>query len=395
MRDGVKAEAAPLDEREPARLEPAAAVGPSGILALQRTAGNAAVTSMLRRRTLARDPKAPPDTVARPALSELETIATMNIANYYSAASGAVEDFQNTGGDEPDWAAFWINIAGNVLWATACFVNPAAGFAATAGKQFAVSLAGIAASALATRPRTKEQFRKAAIDKHVSAINTQLLGQVKAVSASVDADAARGNWGDNRTRMELARRMVKPEYVTEFAGGFPSVDATKIRRGVLADLLIEANELGNTENPQFGLYSTGRVEYHYNLYGALDDSGWVNTVESTGNWRFYLQKVKVWLPTGRSAGVAALAEAGTLHPSQMKMMKTIHLTAEGQRFHMQDNTWEIQLDEKNQLYSTTWRDGIFLAMDDPDEWADHALKRMWSATSGLPPDVDKFEAGSK
>jgi len=31
-------------------------------------------------------------------------------------------------------------------------------------------------------------------------------------------------------------------------------------------------------------------------------------------------------------------------------------------------------------------------MDDEDDWAKDAVKYAWSATNGLPPDVDKFEA---
>src|SRR5262245_61945444 len=124
MQEGVRAGLEQLQEPEPERPQRHAVGGPARVLALQRTAGNAAVTSMLRGRALMPDPTlAPPDTVASPSLSEIESIATINVGNYYAAASGAVEDFQNTGGDEPDWAAFWINIAGNVLWATACFVN--------------------------------------------------------------------------------------------------------------------------------------------------------------------------------------------------------------------------------------------------------------------------------
>jgi hypothetical protein len=101
--------------------------------------------------------------------------------------------------------------------------------------------------------------------------------------------------------------------------------------------------------------------------------------------------VTVDLPTGGKTAVADLAELGKLRPSETRLHKRIKLMAPGRRFYTQDNEWEIDLDGDNQI-TTTWPGGIFLSMDDPDEWAKRVVRSVWSP-DGLPPDVEHFESG--
>ena len=331
----------------------------------------------------------PPDDVPRPSGSDLVTIAQAAIGAWYGAARGGLSDFENIVANQPDWGAFWMNIAGNVIWATACFVFAPETTVFVAGRQFAISLTGIATSALATAPSDKAEFHTAAVEKHLNAISTQLNDQVDAVTRDVDALATRENWHDHRTRRELLTRLFRPEFITIYAGGVPNVDTSKVSRQVMNDLFIEANELANMRGAHVD--STGLVTYHYDVSGAVDHSTLVDSVEPTSKWGFHLRKVEVSLPTGGGAAVQSLVKGGKLRPSKTRLHKMLKLTAPGARLYVQDNEWEIDMDGQNKI-TTTWPGGIFLSMDDPDEWAEHAVKKVWGP-NGLPPDVENFEIG--
>jgi hypothetical protein len=376
---------------------------PRDLAPLHEHVGNRALTREITSRRLMRDnpvhTPAPPqgtpgrEGVQRPTSSGLVTIAQGAINTWYGAASGGLEDFVSIVKDQPDWGTFWLNIAGNVIWATACLVSPEVGIVAVgervAAKQFVVSLAGIATSAAATKPSSFGEFRTAAVDKHLNAINTQLNNQVDAVTSDVDKEATAGNWNDNRTRLELLNRLMKPEFITVYQGGIPNVDAAKVRLKAANDLFVELNELANMRSPHVD--STGLVIYHYDVSGAVDHSTLVDSVQETRFWGFKLTKVEVSLPSGGDAAVESLKKGGRFSPAKTKFNKQVKLTAPGARMYVQDNEWQIDLDPNNKV-TTTWPGGIFLSMDDPDEWAAHALARMWPP-SGLPPDIDSFEVG--
>jgi hypothetical protein len=148
------------------------------------------------------------------------------------------------------------------------------------------------------------------------------------------------------------------------------------------------------KSDRFGKWKTGLVRYVYDVPGAVEYSGLYNGVEpKIYRWGFKLRKVGVRLPTGGGAGVAALANAGTLQPSKMEMRKEIFLKAPGGRFlGTQDNEWTIEIDDKNAVSGAWRRGGIFLEMDDEDDWARSAVANAWAGSNGLPPDVDTFEA---
>jgi hypothetical protein len=387
---------------EPATPAPARADTPAGaVLALQGTIGNAAVARFLSqsgRHAVARDPQAvaEPDTVARPTRSELETIAQGYIGDFYSAASGGLSDFETTMADDVDWGPFWLGVMGNVLWATACFVTgPATAVAATAAKQFAVSAAGIAmaATAAGVSVGSKSEFHTALVEQHLDKVSKDLNDQVKSVAGGVDAEAAAGNWADNQTRLELIKRLMKPEYVMVAKGGLPNVDQGAIRRLVQRTLIIQANEAGiGAKNLQY----SGEVIYHYDVEGAKDSGSWyeIATVEPTKNWKFKLRKVSVRLTAGGNAAVKQLQRSGRIQPSQMKMHKRLSITAVGSGI-VFDDGFAIGLDDKNKINFVGEADGIFTDMwkgaPGPMTYAENAVNRVWASTGGLPPDVDKFE----
>ena len=417
----------PIPDKRPPAVPARAAEHRHPLLNLQRTAGNRAVSALVggasrRRHTediqwhaatdvvrLARaaaglavqrdgPDKPPPDLVARPTQTELETAAQGYIGDWYAAALAGLGVFEQIVADDIDWSQFWLGVAGNLLWATACFATGPAGAAmATAGKQFAISLAGIALNAKATANQvsTKSDFHKKAVKEHIEPVRKELNDQVKEVSGDVSTKAAAENWNDNRTRTELIQRMMRPQYFAIYKGGLPNVDQNAISQVMVRDLAIEANELGQAKNPQFGEWSTGSVTYRYDVSGALDDDvSWYEfySVKQVRHWGFNLRKVELSLPTGGRRAVEAVAEAGKIEPATMKMRKRVILSAVGKGSIFQDDTFEIILDHKNDVYMTR-PDGFFLhGMNDPDAWARTALRKAWSSSGGLPPPVTKFDA---
>jgi hypothetical protein len=375
---------------------------PAAVLALQRAAGNAAVVRALEQpesRVVARDgppATAEPDTVARPTRTELETIAQGYIGDYNSAASGGLTDFETTMADDVDWGPFWLGVMGNLLWATACFVTgPAGEAAATAGKQFLVSTSGIgvAAAGAGLSVGSRSEFHTALVEKHLDAVTKELNDQVKEVAGSVDADAAAGSWGDNRTRLELVHRLMKPQYAMVARGGLPNVDQAAIRRLVQRTLIIQANEVGiGARNVAFA----GEVIYYYDVTGAEDTGTWYerSTVAPTRNWNFKLRKVAVRLETGGNAAVKQLMRSGRLQPSKLRMNKRLSITAVGSGI-IWDDGFAIMLDDRNKVWFVGESKGIFDDMWEGSPgakvYAEHAVARAWASTGGLPPDVDEFE----
>src|SRR6185437_9268023 len=121
-----------------------------------------------------------------------------------------------------DHGAFLTALAGNVIWATACF--------ATGGAAFAISLAGIAVGAGA--PGASTTVDRAAFHQEASrlidGIVQQLLNQIDGVTRAVDGEATTGGWDDNRTRQALLSRIFRPEYINTAAGGIPTVNRSPI-----------------------------------------------------------------------------------------------------------------------------------------------------------------------
>ena len=351
--------------------------------------------------TVARDgptaPVADPAAVSRPRLSELETIAQGYIGDYYSAASGGLTDFETTLADDVDWGPFWLGVMGNVLWATACFVTgPAGAAAATAGKQFAVSMAGIgvAAAGAGLAVSNRSDFHNAAVQQHLDVVVKELNDQVKEVAASVDTTATQANWSGDRTRLELVRRLMRPEYTMVARGGLPNIDQPAIRRLVQRTLILQANESGIGAR---NLGYAGEVVYHYEVSGAKDSGSWYEraTVAPTKNWEFRLAKVSVRLPAGGTGAVRQLQRSGKLEPSKLKMNKRLSITAVGSGI-VFDDSFAIGLDESNKITFVGESDGgIFDDMWEgspgPTVYAQNAVNRAWASSGGLPPDVENYE----
>jgi hypothetical protein len=157
---------------EPAPLAPAApgrALNPARVLALQRSAGNHATTAMLARNgpPAAAPPKAPPDDQK---LSQLRDIALLAINTYEDGAADGILDAKGTLSSMSGWGPFVTALAGNVIWAAACF--------STGGTAFAISLVGIGVGMSPSIPKNGEDFAAWAKSSVIKEIRQRLENKV-------------------------------------------------------------------------------------------------------------------------------------------------------------------------------------------------------------------------
>ncbi|MCL4436019.1 MAG: DUF4157 domain-containing protein [Thaumarchaeota archaeon] len=173
--------------------------------------------------------------VTRPSLSDLRTIAQGYIGDYFSAARAGLTDFERDVQSSFDWGAFWLTVGGNVVWATASF--------ATGGTAFIISLAGIAVSTAASTATVNNpaDFHRESVIR-INDIVTSLNNEVDRVTREVDSNAAAEGWDDNRSRSELLKRLVKPEFVFTATGGLPNLSQPRVAASIREELLIRASQ---------------------------------------------------------------------------------------------------------------------------------------------------------
>jgi hypothetical protein len=337
---------------------------------------------------------APPSSIQRPALSELRTIANSAInAEYYGAARDALVDFENVMAPDFDWGAFWVNLAGNAIWATACF--------ATGGTAFMISVSGIALAAGATAESapTRSDFHQQTVDGIDGEIIQPLLNRIDPITRDVDMAAIQGNWDDNQTRRELLGRLVQPEYIMIARGGLPVINRQAIRTRIRNDLIIMANAARPNVR---GLQWDGQFVYYYEVTNHVDEGGLLEAhfsdqLKPPDQWRFRLRQVALELPAGGENAVRALQAGGVLHPAQMAFRKRISI---------QSGSWDriaVTTNESNHFNGIGEHLGIFRQVwpphpmrlgshyalgTDPAATGQAIIRNVWSASNGLPPDVN-------
>ncbi|MGH7491683.1 MAG: DUF4157 domain-containing protein [bacterium] len=231
-------------------------------------------------------------TVLRPSLSDLRTIAQGYIGDYHSAAIQGLLAFEGDiqSVEDFDWAAFWVAVGGNVIWATASF--------ATGGTAFVISISGIAISTLATASAVTSapNFRREAL-RRIDDTVTHINNQVDRVTQDVDAEAAIGNLDDNATRMLLLEHMVSDRrYIVETEGGLPNLNQPAVAAQIRETLLLEASQLTvATGKHGRGLFDPGPgyflEEWEVNGSGLPLRIGYSSTsrLEPLSRWTFHSQ----------------------------------------------------------------------------------------------------------
>lgn len=195
-------EAAPLPAARPRNVARLPGIGSDRaaayILALQRGHGNAAVAGMLVQRepTQTDDPGAKPSTAVHRATSDnLRPLIENRLETWKRAAETGVENFAdaellNELEDATSFnvAAFLTALAGNIIWAAACF-NPAGAVA------FTISMSGIAiATAAASGPKAPSKLMqvKTGMQHQLDGLHANLKRQVARVTDAIlagDPDA--------------------------------------------------------------------------------------------------------------------------------------------------------------------------------------------------------------
>ena len=344
------------------------------VLALQRSAGNQAVSRQLAPGT------------ATPLATRLDESGLRSLADpyvnaeYAGAAREALEDVERMVSGSFDHGAFFMNLAGNLIWAAACFTPTGA---------FGVSVAGIlvsAASPGASTAMDKDAFHSKA-QQMTDTFVGELMGFIPQAAHETFTQATAAGLDDAATRRLLLSKLFKPEFIAE-RGGLPFVNRPAIRHRITVELLERANAQSN----HFG--GPGRLKYDYTVSNHVHDTGLIftdNKLDPPGQWSFARTAVAAYLPEGGKTAFDELAKETSIDAAALPWAKTVYLTSSEGDGHM-----EILLDGNNRV------EDIFVAGVFEDLGKVHQpprsmpippdregavriiLGRMWSAGGGKP-----------
>lgn len=261
--------------------------------------------------------------MARPDRSGLRSLADSYInAEYASAARDGVGNFEAIVGTSVDYGPLITALAGNLIWAGACF--------ATGGTAFVISLAGIGvgtASPLASGSVDRSAFHMWA-DSEITRITQHLLGQIVRVTDQVDAEATAQDLDDAETRMRLLRAQLRPEFIA-VTGGLPTVSRSAIAHRVATEMLVKANAYG----PGILSYGGGRFIYDYSVSGHFEEHGFwpfdSTSLKPEAQWVFARGTTQAYIPQGEAAALTELQRDPLLQPAQMPWQKTVYLHSVG------------------------------------------------------------------
>ncbi|NUS17622.1 MAG: hypothetical protein HOY69_40550 [Streptomyces sp.] len=363
---------------------PGPLTGPAALLALQRSAGNQAVARQLARDAASPAPPAPPLTTR---LDEggLRSLADPYVnAEYAGAAREALEDVERLVSGSFDFGSFFVNLAGNLIWAAACFTQVGV---------FGISVAGILVSAgspAASTALDKDAFHSRA-QQMTDTFVGQLMGFIPQAAHETYAEATARGLDDAATRRLLLQKLFRPEFIAE-RGGLPFVDRPAIRHRITVELLERANAQSN----HFG--GPGRIKYDYTVWNHYHDAGLIltdNKLDPPDRWRFTRSAVWAYLPEGGRGALDELAREQWIDCAALPWPKTVYLSSSESDGHM-----EIMLDANNRI-EHIFVAGIFEDLGkvhqsprsmpvDPDrEGATRTiLARLWPGSGGRPEAVE-------
>jgi hypothetical protein len=280
------------------------ALNHANVLALQRTAGNQATAAMIARNgpTVAAPPKAPPDDQK---LSQLRDIALLAINTYEDGATDGILDAKGTLSSMSGWGPFVTALAGNVIWAAACF--------STGGTAFAISLVGIGVGMSPSLPSNGEDFAAWAKGSVIKEIRQRVESKVDSATKATLAKLGTDGWDDNQVRAEILGQLFKPEFVKVISGGIPMADRAAIAHRIHADILVRANRQVADPNP---LQNPGYVHYNYTVSGHRPPGyQYGDELAPLESWKFALTGGELTMEEGGATAVADLKKDPTLKPA--------------------------------------------------------------------------------
>lgn len=331
---------------------------------MQRTVGNATVSDLVAQRQPKTDVK--PAKADEQRLSALRTIALEAVDVYHTAAAAGIADAVSTVGN-PGWRPFGLALAGNLIWAAACF--------STGGTAFAISLAGIGVGAVGAIPASEPEFKKWADDVLVGEVVKRAKDQVDPVTRDVASRIPAEGWDDNKVRHDILSSMFRPEYLETIGGGIPNISRTAIQHRVDVDVLVRANRQTVEPRP---LQNPGFVRYVYSVNGHNPkgrDWYYGDKLAPVTDWRFAFKEATLALDKGGDAALAEVKKDPEIAPAGMPLVKLVVLSgAEGEVV--------LVLNGDNSFFERRTTSPVFYQVDGPA-----VLAQVWKATAGAPPPI--------
>jgi hypothetical protein len=365
----ARTEQASGDERAPVTdASVADVVQPSrttaSLLAMQRAAGNHATAALLARQAAPKEaPRVRPDDQK---LSQLRDIALLAINTYEDGAGDGILDARSTLASMSGWGPFATVLAGNLIWAAACFT--------TGGTAFVVSLAGIGLGSLPSVPKAGDDFVPWAKTNLIKPVVDHLGTQIDRVTRDVLASLPSDGWDDNRVREAILSRLFKPEYIKTVSGGIPMADRGAVAHRIHSELLIRANR--QVTDP-FPGQNPGYVHYEYTVTGhTAAGYEYGDPLEPVENWKFALTGGELTMEEGGAGAVAELKKDPKLAPAEMPLLKVVHLTSRENGFLV------LTIDGKNAFFRKNAN--VVFQGADPQK----VLQSLWRDSGGLPPAIE-------
>ena len=359
---------------------------------------------------------APTAVSTRPRASDASAYVTVadTIKNdYMRAALQGTLQAQNSVGTGFDWTGWAAALIGNTIWAAACFVPPAAG----ATVIFGVSMLGVGVATVGALPKSQAEFGSFASD-NLSRLEAEFNKQKGPAGDRAFAQATTNNWDDNRTRVEMHKSLLLPEYINIEADGTPSVNHDKVVAAVEQSMLLKAGQtsLGpaaessmrtgaaQSRSPSFQLLvedairNVGKIEYVYNVDGTTASAGGItgffgarNATPPSG-WNFRLNRVHVLMRSEIAAELtntlSKLYGNGPVPIATLKVPKVIQII-EGTDTASQADTPEVEVNDSNAVARVhaigDYRDYLKEKGQDDTSYGQEIVNRAWASSSGQPP----------
>jgi len=379
------------------------------VLRLQRLAGNEAVTSLLSPSTVQREqsptttaaPIAKPDVAekegALPAQDIMEQIAMQWVQNIWNAQNQGLNDFVKDS-DVPDWPAFWLTVAGNILWAAACFVVPEAAVAGAVVESelpvgaFLTSLGGIAVSTTASAGTVKGQddvYNQMRAD--IDALFKTLKDSVGPKTKKAHAYGAKHGWDASETWRQLMRMLLRKEFVG-MGESVPVVDSPKVAALVEQQLFLK---LGSTKSKSWAGWEHGNwwIEYNYHVHDAFPGlrrvapvSGW----KISDDGRVMLLPIDTDIRNARNHLNRLHKTLGPMRVRDWPLRKVIHVWFD------HAGAIDVSFTASNKLdgFGVWYMKDKVPALKQATGWSDvgaELARLIWARSSGAPPDIDHLD----
>ncbi len=316
------------------------------------------------------------ETADVPSRGDLTTIATTAInAEYAERAREGLTEFDRMLSGGFDWGSFAVALAGNLIWAAACFE--------TGGAAFLTSVTGIGLGSVSPLAVTdRDSFHQFGSDT-IDAVVNNLLERVDAVTSDVHRQATEQGWDDRKARKELLARLLKPEFTRTVSGGIQVVNGPAIRQRTVIELLQKANESKRLHEFAVG---GGYFTYRYRVRNHYRESGWwifsSEDLTPLNQWQFTPGETSLRLPRGGTPAVDAFRRESVIEPADLPFNKLVVIDSEGA-----DGRLELYLDGDNTLWNHTYT-GVFTKLwGSGESRLTKLLAELWRASDGRPPSV--------